>query len=213
MRNALCPITLRPLIPHRSHSTGLFFVLCHCPQCTAAQLSSSVLPNRLSIHCLSIHLYGWAGPLHVHFNKNYWCYCSSTGWVVLASPYKMKVDTGSACLADSSVLWSICPHLPPLSSPVLLPKTHYTLLPLLSPLPAAGSSCPSFSNHPPLLHFPPHWEILLLPWLLLSFHSLPKLSTIKVDAAFLKLLPFSQTPDDYSYSVQAGVVHFSVPSP
>ena len=54
MRNALCPITLRPLIPHRSHSTGLFFVLCHCPQCTAAQLSSSVLPNCPTLHCLSI---------------------------------------------------------------------------------------------------------------------------------------------------------------
>ena len=97
-------------------------------------------------------------------------------------------DVVCLCSADSSALWSIGAHPPPLSSPVLLPKTHYTLLVLLRPLLAAGllPLAPLFPIIPLLLHSPPYGEICCtssrpFSWLSLSLLiSLPWLSDVKV---------------------------------
>ena len=126
-------------------------------------------------------------------------------------------DVVCLCSADSSALWSIGAHPPPLSSPVLLPKTHYTLLVLLRPLLAAGllPLAPLFPIIPLLLHSPPYGEICCTSFTFFCdfrcpFWSLyPGFQTSR--SPFLP--PASSTSGDYSYSVQAGVVHFSAPSP
>ena len=166
MRNALCPITLRPLIPHRSHSTCLSFVptvlLPNCP----------LLPTRpTALHCLTEHLF---------------------------KPATIILEvTRSCCLADphlppdpSVLIYLLCPHLSSSQRPI----TRFFSCSARSPPQAPQSSCPSFSNHSPLLHSPPHCVHPSSPNPHCSFHSLPKLSVIKVAAFTLVLLrsPFSQ---------------------
>ena len=212
MRNALCPITLlRPLIPHRSHSTGLSFVLCHCPCCTAAQLSSSsLLPNRpTTIHCFSIQPLQYRLYLCVFFG-------SKLLGIIVAWP----VHTGIT-LEKRKRHWKslfsrlICPliHLSSSTSSVLTcppPKDPLHASSPPQPAPRRRLLLPLFfqsSSSPPLSSSlrdpsPSYCPFTVYP----SFQSSRLL-------LLLQLQPFSQTPDDYSYSVQAGVVHFSVPSP